>query len=67
MLFSEYLKSFAKEESPIGDLARDFINSKSRATTYIGILKNLKKNNACLAAYDSLECVHAYYVKQFNN
>lgn len=46
MLFSTFLLSFQNENSPKGDLARDFIASKSRARTYLGIVKHLESHNA---------------------
>ena len=62
--FGEFLKSFKKENSAIGDLARDFISSRSKAKTYLGILRELNKNNACDGAYKALEAVKVQYKDQ---
>ncbi len=64
MNFSEYLKSFAEQNTPIGDLARDFISSKSRATTYIGIVKSMKKYQPCDEAWEMLDKIHNEYLNR---
>ena len=46
MHFSDYLKTLETSPSPEGDLARDFIRSKSKAKTYKGILKSLRDHGA---------------------
>ena len=64
MKFSDFLKTFKKEDTPIGDLARDFIDSKSRATTYKGVVKSMEKYCPCKDAWDTLESVYSKYLKQ---
>lgn len=59
--FSDYLKSFKYENSPTGDLARDFITSKSKATTYEGVLRHLNKNDADCIAIKLLKNVKIRY------
>lgn len=64
MQFSDYLKTFQNEDTPIGDLARDFIKSKSRAKTYQGVYKHLEKNNADFIVFSILEEVKNKYDKR---
>lgn len=59
--FSDYLKSFKHENSPAGDLARDFIASKSKATTYEGVLSHLNKNDADYIAIKLLKNLKRRY------
>lgn len=63
MDFSDYLKSFSKDNTPWGDLARDFIASKSRAKTFAGITKSLEAYNACDLAIQALQEMHNNYLK----
>ena len=65
MNFAEYLKSFSEDNTPVGDLARDFIASKNKAKTYTGIVKNLNKYNACDLAREILHEVNKSYLKTF--
>ena len=62
--FSDYLKKHKDLSSPEGDLARDFIKSKSKATTYKGILKHLENNNADFLAFEVLNSIKMKYDKQ---
>ena len=64
MYFSDYLKQFANENSMKGDLARDFIESKSKAKTYNGVLKNMQKNSACDVAINALNEIYASYTEE---
>lgn len=64
MKFSVFLKSFEKDNSPVGDLARDFMASKSKATTYNGVKNALDRNCACCGAYEALERAYELYKKQ---
>ncbi len=66
MTFSEYLKSLKEENTPEGDLARDFIKSKCKAKTYLGVFNHLLKNNAEDAAFEALEKVKRRYEKEMN-
>ena len=66
MHFSDYLKQFLNENSPKGDLARDFIESKSKAKTYNGILRNMEKNDACDAAINALNEIYMKYRQEGN-
>ena len=66
MYFSDYLIQFVNENSPKGDLARDFVKSKSKAKTYNGILKNMVKNDACDAAINILNEIYMEYRKEAN-
>ena len=66
MTFSEYLKSLKGENTPEGDLARDFIKSKSKAKTYLGVFNHLLKNNAADVAFEALEKVKCRYEKEMN-
>lgn len=59
-------KSFLEENSPIGDLARDFVLSKSKATTYHGIKNTLFKYNACDGAFEALERAYDLFKKNNN-
>ena len=61
MNFSDYLKTFSTRDSPEGDLARDFIKSKSKAKTYLGILSNMQKNNADTTAVQILDRIYLQY------
>lgn len=63
MNFAEYLKSFKNENSPFGDLSKDFIISKSKAKTYKGVKSNLEKNHACQSAFNVLDKVYIQYLK----
>lgn len=67
MKFSQFLKGFLEENSPIGDLARDFVLSKCKATTYEGIKKSLLKNNACSGAFDALERAYELFKEKIGN
>lgn len=67
MKFSQFLKSFLEENSPIGDLARDLVLTKSKATTYHGIKNTLLKHNACDGAFDALERAYDLFKKENNN
>ena len=62
MKFSEYLKSFSHDNTALGDLARDFITSKSKATTYRGVVKSMKKHRPCDNAWEILEKSHKNYL-----
>lgn len=64
MKFSQFLKGFLEENSPIGDLARDFVFTKSKATTYNGIKKQLEKYNACNGAFEALEKAYELFKKE---
>lgn len=61
MCFSDYLKTFEACLSPEGDLARDFIKSKSKAKTYKGILKSLQNYGADKRAIEILERLRLSY------
>lgn len=61
MYFSDYLRQFSNENSIRGDVSRDFINSKSRAKTYAGVIKNMQKNNACDVAFDAINEIYKMY------
>ena len=63
MEFSKYLKSFANENNIMGDLSRDFIESKSRARTYIGVVKSMKKYQPCEQAWEALQEVYRQYLE----
>lgn len=67
MKFSEYIKIFINENTPEGDFARDFIASKSRATTYDGIAKSVKKHHPCDNALCALESLYSKYLQEYNN
>lgn len=67
MKFSEYLKSFVNENTPYGDLARDFIASKSKATTYKGIKKSIDRYSPCDAALSALESIYKSFLILENN
>ena len=64
MNFSNYLKSFADDQTPFGDLARDFIDSKSKATTYRGVVQSMKKYHPCETAWMTLETLYNKYLKE---
>ena len=61
MYFFDYLKTFETSQSPEGDLARDFIRSKSKAKTYKGILKSLRDHGADKRVIEVLERLHLSY------
>ena len=64
MTFSQFLKQSFEEDSKIGDLARDFIASKCKATSYEGVKRSLDKHNACCEAYNALELAYELYKKR---
>lgn len=64
MYFSDYLKQFANENTPKGDLARDFITSKSKAKTYFGVLRSMQKYDACDIAIDTLNEIYGEYQRR---
>ena len=61
MHFSDYLKTFQTSSSPEGDLSRDFIESRSKAKTYKGILKSLRDHGADKRVIEVLERLHLSY------
>lgn len=68
MTFSTYLKSFADDDTIIGDVARDFIVSKSKARTFKGIIKHMENYRPCgnaIEAVNELNC--QYLTLQLNN
>lgn len=67
MEFSSYLKSFADADTALGDLARDFISSKSKATTYKGIVKSMEKYHPCDNAWRILEDLYSKYIDLQSN
>lgn len=67
MHFSDYLKTFEASPSPEGDLARDFIESRSKAKTYKGILKSLRENGADKRVIEVLEKLYLNYEKEEEN
>lgn len=66
MYFSDYLKLFKNENSIKGDLARDFIESKSKAKNYKAVLQNMQKNHACDVAFEALDEIHQMYLMEVN-
>ena len=65
MQFSDYLKMFQNEDTPIGDLARDFIKSRSRAKTYQGVYNHLEKNHADYNVIKILETLKMEYENNY--
>ncbi len=57
--FEEWLKKFKKEQSPIGDLARDFIGSG-----YSNIRQSFDKFTPCSDAIDAYKCARNAYIIQ---
>ena len=64
MYSSDYLKSFSSATTPWGDLARDFINSKSRARTFRSVCKSMEKYLPCEYAWRALKEIHGKYLEE---
>ena len=61
MNFSDYLKSFAGLNTPEGDFERDYIQSKSKATTFQGIKRSIEKYSPCIQAQEILDKLYRKY------
>jgi len=68
-LFGSYLASFKNEDSPIGDLASDFVRDcktnglqPSRYRSAEAVKSRLERMGACPEAFDALQEVSISYV-----
>jgi len=53
--FGTWLRRQAHRQDPVGDLARDFKASGSRAYTEVGVRENMTRHDACDLAWVALE------------
>lgn len=53
--FGDYLRAQARRDDPIGDLARDFVASGSRARTPEGVLRHIREHRAARVVEEVLD------------
>jgi hypothetical protein len=53
--FGTWLRRQVHRDDPVGDLARDFKQSRCRAYTEAGVRKSLNVHDACQGAWDALD------------
>ena len=64
--FRKYLLSHIEEDSPAGDLARDFAEDDCAKglSSYKSIRKHMEGHNACDAALDALDELNIRFVRE---